>query len=301
MASLHKNPIRPFIESIIENNPISIKEKFGQIITNILIEHLESYRKIIGEKISESQINEIFQQHYPFELVQQKRYKNTDHVEHHYKFHTGKHEYHAYIQQLNSQPTISVSFGTLGPDATETNDAYRINHHRKHESQKIFSTIHHILKHHLQKYPDIGAIDLMATNDEPSRIKLYRAIAKKFTNTHDEIPNQDGVQLRIQTKDIKESLIEENLQEKINNNVRTMGRMKTIRIRIRNGKVQRNVKKSAIKGYRLIGGTVQRISSLEHRHRVMGQRRGKIKRRAHLRQTIRKRRMSLRKRHALGL
>ncbi len=91
------------------------------------------------------------------------------------------------------------------------------------------------------------------------------------------------------------------LTEKVNNNVTKSGRTKLIRIRIRNGKIQRRKKVSAVKGYTIRGGKMVRMSSKERMDRKRGARKAKIKRRAHKAQALRKRRMSLRKRHNLGL
>lgn len=95
--------------------------------------------------------------------------------------------------------------------------------------------------------------------------------------------------------------IQELLVEKLNNNVQRMGRIKLIKVRVRKGKIQRRKRFSAVKGYTIRHGRVIRMSSLERRHRKIGARRGKIKRKAHLRQAIRRRNISLRKRHSLGL
>jgi hypothetical protein len=84
-------------------------------------------------------------------------------------------------------------------------------------------------------------------------------------------------------------------------NIQKMGRTKLIRIRVRNGKVQRRVKKSAIKGFTIRGGRLIRMSPQERRHRKMAARRSRFKRKGKLRQTMRKRTMALRKRKALGL
>jgi len=72
-------------------------------------------------------------------------------------------------------------------------------------------------------------------------------------------------------------------------------RIKRIRVRIRNGKVQRNVKKSGVKGYTLRGGKLVRMSAQEKLHRKRGARKGKIKRRAKLARALMKRKRSLRK------
>lgn len=84
-------------------------------------------------------------------------------------------------------------------------------------------------------------------------------------------------------------------------NVQKLGRTKLIRVRVRGGKVQRRKKISAIPGYTIRGGRMVRMSSQERRARRMGARRAKIKRRAKLRQALRKRKQSLRKRKALGV
>jgi hypothetical protein len=84
-------------------------------------------------------------------------------------------------------------------------------------------------------------------------------------------------------------------------NVTKQGRTKTIRVRIRNGKVQRRKKMSAVKGYTIRGGKLVRMSAAERRHRKAGARKAKNKRRAKLRQALRKRSMSLKKRKAMGI
>ena len=92
------------------------------------------------------------------------------------------------------------------------------------------------------------------------------------------------------------------LQETIlEGNIQRMGRTKLIRVRIRKGKVQRRIKKSAVKGYTIRSGKIVRMTPMERRHRKMAARRAKFKRRAKLTQAMRKRGMAIRKRKALGL
>ncbi len=79
------------------------------------------------------------------------------------------------------------------------------------------------------------------------------------------------------------------------------GRIKIIRIRIRNGKVQRRKKVSNVKGYELKNGKLKRESATEKRNRKMGARRGKIKRRGQKARIKMKMKRSLRKRASLGL
>ena len=91
------------------------------------------------------------------------------------------------------------------------------------------------------------------------------------------------------------------LNELEEGNIMKMGRTKLIRVRIRNGKVQRRKKLSAVKGYTTRGGKLVRMSPVERRNRKMASRRSKFKRRAKLRQSLRKRKISLRRRSAMGL
>jgi hypothetical protein len=84
-------------------------------------------------------------------------------------------------------------------------------------------------------------------------------------------------------------------------NVLRMGRTKLIKVRVRKGKIQRRKKFSAVKGYTIRGGRLTRMMPAERRHRKIAARRSKFKRRAKLKTSLRKRKISLRKRTALGL
>jgi hypothetical protein len=96
--------------------------------------------------------------------------------------------------------------------------------------------------------------------------------------------------------------VAEKLDEDLNEaNVLKQGRTKLIRLRIRNGKVQRRIKKSSVKGFVFRGGKLSRMSNNERRHRKMGARRGKIKRKAKMGQSIRKRFRALQRRKSMGV
>ena len=79
------------------------------------------------------------------------------------------------------------------------------------------------------------------------------------------------------------------------------GRTVLIRPRIRKGKVQRMVRKSAVKGFTLRHGKITRIPAAKRIHMRITQRRAARKRRAHMQTTLRKRRLSMRKRKAYGI
>lgn len=78
-------------------------------------------------------------------------------------------------------------------------------------------------------------------------------------------------------------------------------RIKRVRVRIRNGKVQRNVRVSNVRGFTMRGGKLVKMSAIERLHRKRGARRGKIKRRAKQARIRLKTMRSMRKRHSMGL
>ena len=101
--------------------------------------------------------------------------------------------------------------------------------------------------------------------------------------------------------DMALEMFDVDLDELEEGNIMKMGRTKMIRVRIRGGKIQRRKKLSAVQGYTTRGGKLVRMSPVERRNRKMASRRSKFKRRAKLRQALRKRKMSLRRRSAMGL
>ena len=101
--------------------------------------------------------------------------------------------------------------------------------------------------------------------------------------------------------------VEEQLDEKRNPNLIKQGRITKVRRRIRrNAKgrivVQKNRRRSGIKGYRISGNTVKRISATERLRKArLLKRSWKTTRRAKLRRSLLKRKMSMRRRASMGL
>ncbi len=97
------------------------------------------------------------------------------------------------------------------------------------------------------------------------------------------------------------------LDEARNPNIVKMGRIQKIRRRVRRnskGKivVQKNVKRSGLKGYRISGNTVKRIpATVRLRKARLLKRSWKTTRKAKLRRTLLKRKMSMRRRASMGL
>ena len=107
---------------------------------------------------------------------------------------------------------------------------------------------------------------------------------------------------------VAEDMFEEVLElDEANANIIKMGRITKIRRRIRrNAKgritVQKNVRKSGIKGYRISGNTVKRIpATVRLKKARLLKRSWKTTRKAKLRRTLLKRKMSMRRRSSLGL
>ena len=106
--------------------------------------------------------------------------------------------------------------------------------------------------------------------------------------------------------EVDEEVLEE-AAKKRNPNIQKMGRITKVRRRIRRNKkgrivVQRNVRRSGIKGYRISGNTVKRIPATERLRKArLLKRSWKTTRRSKLRRTLLKRKMSMRRRQAMGL
>ena len=103
--------------------------------------------------------------------------------------------------------------------------------------------------------------------------------------------------------------VEEELDEAFrkSSNIIRMGRIKKIRRRIRRNKqgriiVQKNRKRSAIKGYKVSGNRVVRIPAITRIQKARKLKRyWKTKGRSKLRRTLLKRKMSIRRRTSMGI
>lgn len=95
--------------------------------------------------------------------------------------------------------------------------------------------------------------------------------------------------------------------EEASTNVIKIGRIKKIRRRIRRNKkgriiVQKNIRKSAVKGFRISGNRVVRIPAIQRIQKSRKLKRyWKTKGRSKLRRTLLKRKMSLRRRASMGI
>jgi len=142
-------------------------------------------------------------------------------------------------------------------------------------------------------------IDLIASN------KLNEAKENILTRLSEIVSKRLEEAKRYVAEDMLEEV--EELDEAKNANIIKMGRITKIRRRIRrNAKgritVQKNVRKSGIKGYRISGNTVKRISATTRLKKArLLKRSWKTTRRAKLRRTLLKRKMSMNRRKSMGL
>lgn len=78
-------------------------------------------------------------------------------------------------------------------------------------------------------------------------------------------------------------------------------RIRVVKARVRNGKVQRRKKVSNVAGMTIRGGKLTRMSPAERRRRKMGARKAKVKRKAKQGRALMKRKRSMARRKAMGL
>lgn len=99
----------------------------------------------------------------------------------------------------------------------------------------------------------------------------------------------------------------EEVEELDEGNIVKTGRIQRIKKRIRRNKqgriiIQRNVRRSAIKGYRISGNTVKRIPAAQRLHKArMLKRYWKTKGRSKMNRVLLKRKMSMRRRKSMGI
>jgi hypothetical protein len=113
---------------------------------------------------------------------------------------------------------VSVYNDHNGPGHAEVEFTSKKGHLGKSKAEgisahKVFSTVHHVIKHHLDQHKDQDSIQFSSTNKHPdegdsqgSRTKLYRHLAKRFSNKHREFdPYGDNSEtaFHIKRQDIK--------------------------------------------------------------------------------------------------
>ena len=153
----------------------------------------------------------------------------------------------------------------------------------------------------MEKHEVINFVDLLLQN------KLDEAKQVLFDRLNEMVAERIESAKRYVAADRFEEVEELEEATRRNPNIIKMGRIQKIRRRIRrNAKgrivVQKNKRRSGIKGYRISGNTVKRIPATTRiRKARLLKRSWKTTRRAKLRRTLIKRKMSMRRRAGLGL
>ncbi len=153
----------------------------------------------------------------------------------------------------------------------------------------------------MEKHEVINFVDLILQN------KLDEAKQVLFDRLDEMVAERLESAKRYVAADRFEEVEELEEATRRNPNIIKMGRIQKIRRRIRrNAKgrivVQKNRRRSGIKGYRVSGNTVRRIPATTRiRKARLLKRSWKTTRRAKLRRTLIKRKMSMRRRAGLGL
>jgi hypothetical protein len=153
----------------------------------------------------------------------------------------------------------------------------------------------------MEKHEVINFVDLLLQN------KLDEAKQVLFDRLNEMVAERIESAKRYVAADRFEEVEELEEATRRNPNIIKMGRIQKIRRRIRrNAKgrivVQKNKRRSGIKGYRISGNTVKRIPATTRiRKARLLKRSWKTTRRAKLRRTLMKRKMSMRRRAGLGL
>ena len=132
--------------------------------------------------------------------------------------------------------------------------------------------------------------------------KLTEAIDKLFARL-----NEVASDKLTEAKGHIAHIVYEEVEDLDEGNIVKTGRVQRIKRRIRRNKqgriiLQRNVRRSAIKGYRLSGNTVKRIPAAQRLHKSrMLKRYWKTKGRSKMNRVLLKRKMSMRRRKSMGI
>ena len=160
--------------------------------------------------------------------------------------------------------------------------------HLEHVKEQIFARLHELM------------------NEKLDALKVAIALKERvsFSEAEEtEAESTESYPLLKPGEKLKPIKLKEDEAEQIDeaSNVIKAGRTKIVKVRVRKGKVQRRKKVSAVKGYTIRGGRLTRMKASERLKRKIGQRRGKIKRKAKMARALMRRKRSMRKRASLGL
>ena len=184
----------------------------------------------------------------------------------------------------------------------------------KKDKQDLMARIQELESHNQKLSEEYKKADTAAMEHYERSVKLQLEEAKRIIFERlDELATEKWEDAKaylvndmFEEVEVEDEVLDE-AAKKRNPNIVKMGRIQKIRRRIRRNKkgkiiVQKNVRKSGVKGYRISGSTVKRIPAAARLKKArLLKRAWKTKRRAKLRRTLVKRKMSMRRRKSMGL
>ncbi len=143
-------------------------------------------------------LTELFNKHYDYK-------KSSKAGEHSYHFHSENgSKYHVNIHHYNEgskkKSEAHVNFENI--DSPERNKQ-KISNTEGHSAAKVFSTVHHIIKHHMAEHPHMQHVSFGAAHSEPTRVRLYKHLAKTFAHKHTEKTMNQGTHFKAHRDDFK--------------------------------------------------------------------------------------------------
>lgn len=104
-----------------------------------------------------------------------------------YKFKAGDTDYNTTITHHHDGKHAEVVFGTSHHDDDfGDHTEFHLTGDKGTKAAKVMSTIHHIVKRHIAKHPEIETVGFTSDTDEPSRVSLYKRYTKRLGGTtHD--------------------------------------------------------------------------------------------------------------------
>ena len=145
------------------------------------------------------------------------------------------------------------------------------------------------------KQQELRSLDNTQSSDGRTSSSMHDVVKSKIVRP-DKNDGRGGDYDVSTSTNVTQRSVQEETEEQLDE-----ARVKIVKARIRGGKIQRRKKVSNVEGYKVQGGQLKRMSPTERRHRKLGQKRGKIKRRSKMTRTLMKRQKSIRKRQSLGI
>ena len=284
------------VEAIINRDFSKANEMFDEEISNIAVEKLEEAKKITNASEQITMIRKAFDG--GAGARQEKLYRDV--VE----------------GQYNPNMDSEKETNKLAEDEAEQDKITtrnRINANQQHKINKLSNVRDSITQidkdlNTARKIPVLQNVKLNnTTKRDTDRLQGQIDTSKRTIAQNNAMGTKTGFRGTIGHQNLglsldrQKAMSQAGVKEEFSIDELYEARIKIVKARIRGGKVQRRKKVSNVAGYTLRGGQLKRMSPMERRRRKLGQRKGKIKRKAKLQRSLIKRKRSLMRRKSIGL